>query len=474
MTQEQNRPTVEQEAFNQVGKVSQNVGRKGKPLMDLAIPKTNHINSHDWVTDAEWARIQQKPLRAKRMLYMIFITIILLIIWAANANLDEITRGFGKVIPSQKLQVVQSLDGGVIQEILVAEGQTVEKGDVLLRIDATRSQSSFYENEAQSLALRSEIIRLKALTDDTRLVFPENLIEDAPDIVEREKRLYTSNLSELKQQKNILESQLFQRRQALREAQAAQAQHIQSISLLSKELDATRPLLRSGAVSQVEILRLERELNSLKGDLAQTKALISRNQGAINEAQNKIDELKASSQKRWREELTEASTKLSTLQQAAKGLKDVVAQTEIRAPIKGKVQRLLATTVGGVLAPGQPALEIVPTDDTLIVEAKISPKDIAFIRVGQEATVKFSAYDFAIYGGMSATVSQISADTITDEKDETYYLVKLKNDSAHLSEELEIIPGMTVQADIITGKKTVLEYLFKPILRASSEAMTER
>lgn len=474
MSQQEQRSTAEQEAFNRVGKISQNVGNKGKPLMDIAIPKTTKINSQDWVTDAEWARIQQKPIRAKRMLYTVFVIIFMLIIWAANASLDEITRGFGKVIPSQKLQVVQSLDGGVIKDILVAEGQTVNKGDILLRIDATRSQSSFYENEAQSLALRAEFIRLKALTDSTDLIFPEALIAQAADIVEREKRLYKSNLSELKEQQNILESQLFQRRQALNEALAARNQHVQSISLLSKELDATRPLLKSGAVSQVELLRLERELNSLQGDLAQTKALISRNQGAITEAQNKISELKAGSQKRWREELSEASTKLATLQQAAKGLKDVVAQTEIRAPIKGKVQRLLATTVGGVLSPGQPALEIVPTDDTLIVEAKISPKDIAFIRVGQEATVKFSAYDFAIYGGMSATVSQISADTITDEKDETYYLVKLKNESASLSEDLEIIPGMTVQADIITGKKTVLEYLFKPILRASSEAMTER
>ncbi|BBP45610.1 HlyD family type I secretion periplasmic adaptor subunit [Thiosulfatimonas sediminis] len=474
MSQSPNKTTVEQAAFNRVGKISDQVGNKGKPLLDFAMPKTGKINSQDWVTDAEWARIQQQPLRAKRMLYTTMMTIVLLIIWAANANLEEITRGFGKIIPSQKLQVVQSLDGGVIQEILVAEGQTVEKGDLLLRIDATRSQSNFYENEAQSLALRAEIIRLKALTDSAPMVFPQSLVEAAPDIVEREKRLYNSNISELNEQQKILESQLFQRRQALREAFAIKAQHTQSISLLSKELDATRPLLKSGAVSPVELLRLERELNSLEGELAKNEAFISRNRGAITEAQNKIDELKAGSQKRWREELAEASNKLSALQQAAKGLQDVVTQTEIRAPIKGKVQRLLATTVGGVLAPGQSALEIIPTDDTLIVEAKISPKDIAFIHPGQEATIKFSAYDFAIYGGMPAQVIQISADTITDEKDETYYLVKLKNDNASFSDSLEIIPGMTVQADIITGKKTVLEYLFKPILRASSEAMTER
>lgn len=469
-----NSKTAEEAAFDEVGTLSNKIGGKGKPLMDLAIPRTNKINASDWVVDAEWARIQQQPIRAKRVLYMVVITIILLIVWAANASLDEITRGVGKVIPSQKLQMVQSLDGGVIKEILVAEGQQVKKGDLLLKIDATRSQSNFFENEAQSLALQAEIIRLQSLTENTPLEFPESLAQAAPDIIEREKRLYQSNMSEFNEQNKILRSQLYQRQQALREAAAAEAQHEQSIALLSRELAATRPLLKSGAVSQVELLRLERELNRMRGDLAKTQAIISRNRGAINEARNKIAELKITTHKRWREQLTEASTKLSSLEQLAKGLRDVVSQTEIRAPINGTVQRLLANTIGGVLSPGQTALEIIPTDDNLIIEAKISPKDIAFIRVGQDATIKFSAYDFAIYGGMDAIVMQISPDSITDEKNETYYVVKLRNNSTDLSDKLEIIPGMTAQVDIITGKKTVLEYLFKPILRASSEAMRER
>lgn len=467
--------TSEEKLFQKVGQVSNQFNKAEAGLLGKLFSKGAPPPAQkDWVVDAEWARIQQHPVRAKRLLYVVGLTMIALIIWSAFAPLDEITRGSGKVIPSQKLQTVQSLDGGIIQEILVTEGQQVLKDDLLVRIDATRSQSSFQENSTQMQSLNAEVIRLKALINDTEPSFPETLTEAAPEVVERQKQLYITNIRQRDEELNILKSQMYQREQALLEGMAARNQHQKSISLLKQELNAVRPLLKSGAVSQVEIFRLERELNALEGELDQTNALIKRSRGAISEAQNKIDELEASTLTRWQEQLSESSTKLSTLQKASKGLQDRVKQTNIRSPANGTVQRLLTNTVGGVLSPGQAILEIIPTDDVLIVEAKVVPKDIAFIRIGQPAMIKFSAYDFSIYGGAQASVINISADSITDENNDTYYLVKLKTDAKKLNPLIKVIPGMTAQADIITGKKTVLEYLLKPLLRASSQAMTER
>ncbi|QCU91174.1 HlyD family type I secretion periplasmic adaptor subunit [Thiomicrorhabdus sediminis] len=434
----------------------------------------NELQHKDWVIDAEWAKIQQQPIRAKSLLYLVALIIVGLITWAAFAPLDEIVRGQGKVIPSNKLQVIQSLDGGSIKKILVTEGQKVKAGDLLVQIDATRSESSLYENEAQVLALRAEIIRLQALTNETALIFPQKLINIAPDVVEREQRLYRANMNELQENRKVLHSQLQQKEQMLREARASRNQYALNIELLSKELDAVRPLLKSGAVSEVEIFKMTRELNSLQGELDVTRATINRNKAAIDEAMNKISELKARSIAKWREQLSESSAKLASLQQTAVGLEHMVQQTDIRSPINGTVQRLLANTVSGVVTPGQTLMEILPTDDILIIEAKINPRDIAFLLPGQPATIKFSAYDFTIYGGVEAEVTQISPDSITDEKGNTYYIVKLKTRVADVHEAIKVIPGMIAEADIITGKKTVLEYLFKPILRASSQAMTER
>lgn len=467
--------TPEELMFLKVGQVSDKFAQKETGILGRLFAKgATPIAQKDWVVDAEWAKIQQHPIRAKQLLYVIILAICSFIIWSAFAHLDEITRGSGKVIPSQKLQIVQSLDGGIVQEILVQEGQSVKRGDLLVRIDATRSESSFQENAAQSLALEAEVIRLQALVNNTTLQYPQSLIQQAPKVVEGQKQLYQSNINQRDEETKILQSQLFQREQALLEGIAARNQHQKNITLLKKELDAVKPLLASGAVSKVEIFRLERELNGLRGELAQTEALIDRSRGAITEAENKISELQASTTNKWQEQLAESSTKLAALQQAAKGLKDKVKQTDIRSPTNGTIQRLLANTQGGVLSPGQAIMEIIPTDDVLIVEAKVPPKDIAFIRLDQPAMIKFSAYDFSIYGGAEATVINISPDSVTDDNNETYYLVKLKTDSHKLNPQIKVIPGMTAQADIITGKKTVLEYLMKPLLRASSQAMTER
>lgn len=427
----------------------------------------------DWVTEAEWARIHQHPLRGRGLLYAIVISFVLLLVWAALAPLDEIARGDGKVIPSQKLQTLQSLDGGLVSDILVREGQIVEAGDVLVRVDPTRFMASFSESQAQLLSLNAEVTRLEALISGNTPTFSAE-VQQQPELLQQEQRLYESSLAELAEQQELYANQIRQRQQEYNEAAAAVEQHRSTLALTRRELDVTRPLLASGAVSDIDILRLERDMVRIEGELNRATATLARSESAIAEARNKQREVRLTLLNRWQAQLAESSAKLQALTQAEQGLADKVAQADIRSPIRGTVQRLHINTVGGVLTPGREVVDIVPLDDKLVVEARIHPKDIAFIKRGQRATIRFSAYDFSVYGGIIASVSHISADTITDEKDNTYYLVRLTTEHSTLRQELLIIPGMMAQVDIITGKRTVLSYLLKPLLRASATALTER
>ena len=347
-------------------------------------------------------------------------------------------------------------------------------GDVLIKIDPTRFISSFRENQSKVESLSAKVARLRALTQKKELVFSESVIKNAPRVVQHERSLYLSNSQELEQQVSIHKRQLEQRHQDYIEAKAALEQHTSALRLTNRELSVTRPLLRTGAISDIDIIRLERQIVDLNGEINRTKAVINRSLSAINEAKNKVTEVELVMINRWNNELSEALLRLDSIKETESGLADKVTQTEIRSPVKGTVQRLLVNTVGGILQPGSDVMEIVPLDDQLVVEAKIPPKDIAFLRPGQSAMIKFSAYDFAVYGGLEAEVLHISADTITDDRENTFYLVQLKTTKNNFSKELTIIPGMTTQVDIITGKKTVLEYLLKPVLRATSQAMTER
>jgi len=467
--------SVEQRGFEAVGSLSGAIGTYGRPMMDRVFSRwISSPEGTSWAQDAQWAKMQQEPLKARALLYGIVITVILLLVWAGHAPLDEVARGDGRVIPSRQLQIVQSLDGGIVEAIHVREGQIVEEGDLLLRIDPTRFISSLRESRAQYLALDAEVIRLTALTSGTEPVFPEELLEEAPGIVAHELRLYQASLEELNEQISIVQRQLEQREQDLEEALARRAQFARALDLSNRELAVTRPLLASGAISEVDIIRLEREVSNAQGEVSRANAIISRSRAAIEEGRNKIREVELGVINRWRNQLSESRSRLNALTEAETGLADRVRQAEIRSPVRGTVQRMFVNTVGGVVSPGRDIIEIIPLDDQLIIEARIPPKDIAFIRPQQPAVIKFTAYDFAIYGGLDAEVEHISADTITDERDNTYYLVRLRTHESGFEGQLPIIPGMTTQVDILTGKKTVLEFLLKPVLRATSQALTER
>lgn len=419
---------------------------------------------------------RQRTQRAQTVVRSAVVIVVLLLVWAALARVDEVTKGEAKVVPSRQLQLVQSLDGGIVSEILVKEGQVVEKDQLLLKIDETRATSGMRESAAQGFALRARQARLRALAENAAFRPPEVAAGNAEEqrIVDEERRLYETRLSELNTLLAINQQQLQQRQQELGEVRARKASAESSLELSTQELARTRPLLATGAVSEVDILRLEREVARARGDAEQATAQIARVQAAIGEAQRKIQETEITFRNEARKELAEVLGKLNALNEGAVALADKVDKSQIRSPVRGRVQRLLANTVGGVVQPGKDIVEIVPLDDTLVLEARVLPKDIAFIAPGQAATVKFSAYDFSIYGGMSAEVENISPDTVVDERGNAYYIVRVRTHDAKFDNELPIIPGMTAEVDILTGNKTVLSYLLKPVLKVRERALRER
>ena len=428
-----------------------------------------------WGADAEWARLQQEPLRARALIRWTTAFIVIMTIWAAFAEVDEVTKGEGRVIPSSQLQVLQSVDGGVVEQINVKEGQAVRAGQILLRVDPTRFESTLRDNRSQYLALRIKAIRLEALIAGTEFQAPEKDMAEAPDLVGRELALFQSSKDELGAGLAVAKQQVEQRRREIDGATARYNHAVQGLELATRELNVTRPLVGSGAVSEVEVLRLEREVSTLTGerDLANTQIKVAR--AALKEANSKVDELTLSTSNKWQTDLAETMAKINSLSESSGALADRVNKAEIRSPVRGTVKRVLVTTVGGVVQPGQDVVEIVPSDDALLLEAKVAPRDIAFLRPQQEAMVKFTAYDFSIYGGLEADVEQIGADSVIDEKDDkAYYIVRVKTRKNSLGENLPIIPGMVAEVDIVTGKKTVLSYLLKPILRAHASALRER
>ncbi len=437
-------------------------------------PNVASAQSSDWLDNADWARVQQEPIRARLLLHTIALTFLVLFVWAAFAKIDEVARGEGKVIPSQQLQVIQSFDGGVVTEVMVREGDVVNKDQLLLRLDPTRFISNFRENSVTIASLRARAARLKALTSNSPLVIPADWVESNPDIVEHERSQYDANLHELKEQQRIYQNQLEQRKRELQEVRAKLLQLTRSLEFTRQQLSVTQPLLKNGAVSEVEVLKLQNEVSNAQGAQQQALAQEQRLIAAVSEAEGKVREVELNESNKWRAELSETLTKLSSLSETATGLADKIKYAEIRAPVRGTVQRIYTNTLGGVVQPGHEVIDIIPLDDQLIVEAKVSPKDIAFLHAGQKAVVKFTAYDFTIYGGLSGTLEHISADTMKDDKENVFYLVRVKTDRSGFDASLPIIAGMTTQVDILTGKKTVLSYLLKPLLRAKQNALTER
>ena len=420
---------------------------------------------------------RQNPRGGRFLLWGVVLFVVTAVYWASVAELDEVTRGVGKVIPSSQVQVVQNLEGGILAEILVFEGDVVEEGQTLLRIDDTRFASSYREGRASYLNLKAKAARLRAEADGGLFEAPEEVQRELPDLVQRESNLFRSRADELATNVGILSQQADQRRQELSELKVKEQSLSRSYRLLERELQLTAPLEKEGVVSEVEVIRLKRQLNDLKGELEATRLAIPRIRSTLEEAEQKVAEIQLEFRSDAREALNETLAELARVSEANQALEDRVKRTWVRSPVHGTVKRLMVNTVGGVIQPGMDILEIVPLEDSLLVEANIRPRDIAFLRPGQDVTVKLTAYDFAIYGGLDASLEHISADTITNEEGESFYLVRVRTDRNFLGTEeapLPIIPGMQTEVDILTGKKTVLTYLFKPVLRGMNNALSER
>lgn len=397
--------------------------------------------------------------------------------WASVAEIDEVTRGQGKVVPSSKVQVIQNLEGGILADVLVSEGQLVEKGNVLLRIDDTRFSSSFRESQLKYWELVARTSRLAAESEGKALEFPSALMESQPALVAEETALYQSRQLQLQTTIDVLKRQAEQRRQELVEKQARQEQLSRSFELSNQELQMSEPLVAAGVMSEVELLRLRRTVNDLKGEMDSNRLAIPRIRSSMDEVQQKINEATTRFKSEAARELSEVRAEMARTEESVSALADRVTRTNVRSPMKGTIKRLMINTIGGVIQPGMDLVEIVPLEDNLLIEAQIRPADIAFLRPGQEAMIKFTAYDFSIYGGLQAKLERISADTITNDEDESFYLIYLRTEQNYIKSslgELGIIPGMTVTVDILTGEKTVLDYLLKPILKAKNEALRER
>ncbi|WP_338878295.1 HlyD family type I secretion periplasmic adaptor subunit [Achromobacter veterisilvae] len=443
-------------------------------LLDGA-EKGKRRHRSDYVGNAEWV-IQESQARGSRiLLWVSLLATGALLFWAGAGSIDEVVRGEGKVVPSRQVQIIQSLDGGIVEEILVRPGQEVEAGEVLLKIDSTRFASSLGENNAEYLSLLAKAARLQALATGEPFSAPEEVLAQAPGLLEMERNAWQARTTELNATVNVAREQLKQRQEDLRETIAKRDQAAASCGLTSRELQVTRPLLKSGAVSEVDLLRLQRDVARYCGEQKGAEAQIDRFQASIKEAESKIQETELNIRNQARNELSETNTKLSTLRQGKLALADRVKLAEVRAPVRGTVKTLFNNTIGGVVQPGKDIIEIVPKDDTLLLEVRIQPRDIGFLHADQQAEVKFTAYDFAIYGGLEGKVEQIGADTVTDEKGNSYYVVRVRTDRSTVGDKLlPIIPGMVAEVHILTGKRTVLQYLLKPILRAKANAFTER
>jgi adhesin transport system membrane fusion protein len=431
----------------------------------------------EFMPEVEGAILEDSPWMSRITIWVVCACLITAVLWAHFAVLEEVTTGEGKAIPSSKIQVIQNLEGGIVSEIFVREGQLVNKDDVLLRLDDTRFLSNKGETEADRLALIARIERLTAEAEGRPIAMPEEITRTAAQLAEDELALYRSRQQRLHSEQRTLGEQLLQKTQELAEFRSKAQQYRSSLALIQQELNMSQPLVAAGAISQVEILRLRRSAVDVRGSLDATTLAIPRAEAAVNEIKSKIEESELGFRSEAFNELNDARTELKKITATSSAIQDRVSRTTVVSPVNGIIKQLKINTIGGVVQPGSDMLEIVPLEDNLLIEAKVRPQDVAFLHPGQKAMVKFSAYDYTIYGGMKANLELISADTIVDKDGRSFYLIQVRTDKNHLGSDehpLLIIPGMVATVDIITGEKSVLDYLLKPVLKARAEALRER
>ncbi|MDA7817774.1 HlyD family type I secretion periplasmic adaptor subunit [Sulfurimonas sp.] len=460
------------------------------PVYEKALDKLNSLeafekdkpveyskNDYSYMNSLSAAVLERTPSRMSKVIKIWFISVIAFILWASLAEIDEITRGDGDVIPYGQNKVIQNLEGGIVESILVKEGQIVKKGEVILKINNAKSTSASRTNEMKYNELEAK--RLRLFAEANLLPFEAKTCDDADleSQIKLSENLYLSNKQEFDSKDKSLKNLVQQKQQLYREAAAKVKSLEKSLEFVTEEIVMTAPLVKEGVKSKVDFLKLKREANSIESDIEAAKLSLPRLSSTINEFKNRRNESKQLFINTAKKELNEVIAEISRLQTQQVAFSDQVDRTMVKSPVEGIVQKLFINTVGGVIQPGADLVEIVPTNKNLFLEIKIKPSDIAFIHPGAEAKVKVSAYDFAIHGGLIGKVVNISPDTITDKKENTFYLIHVTTKKNYLGTKehpLHIIPGMTVSVDIVTGQKTVMQYILKPILKSKQYVFTER
>ncbi|MBD3823952.1 MAG: HlyD family type I secretion periplasmic adaptor subunit [Epsilonproteobacteria bacterium] len=432
---------------------------------------------YEFMQSLSAAVLQRTPSKTSSVLKIWLFSIFAFIVWASFAEIDEITRGDGEAVPYGQNQIIQNLEGGIVDSILIHEGQSVKAGEIILKINNSKSVSTSRTNEMKFYELKAKSLRLNAEANETPFESVETDDSEFIAQIRLAKRLYDSNRIEMLAKDNTIVEQIEQKKSEYREAVAKIDALKKSLEYVKEEIEMTAPMVHEGVKSKVDFLKLKREENDIIQTIEATELSLPRLSSAITEFRNKRVEQKQLFINNAKKELNEVLAEMARLEAQQIAYSDQVERTMVRSPVDGIVQKLYINTIGGVVKPGADLVEIVPTSKKLALEIKIKPSDIAFIHPGAEANVKVSAYDFAIHGGLVGKVTNISPDTITDNKENTFYLITVETDKNYLGSEehpLHIIPGMTVSVDIVTGKKSVMQYILKPILKSKQYVFTER
>lgn len=449
-------------------------GPKKREFTDVDLRKFDLTRKYD----DDFTPADGIPWRDHVLLYAITGLLVIFLLWANFATLEEIARGDGKVIPSSQVQVIQNLEGGIIDEFLVKEGDTVKEGQVILRMRNIQAKADFQATNQKYLGLLATTTRLQAEAEGLDSVtFPEEVISGAPDSVRAEQDAFTANRKQIAGQLDVLNQQLIQRRSEVDELNRRISDTSNVLALTQDERGMVAPMVERGAANKMELLQLDRQIATQRAELNSLKTALPRSTAGVKEAESRIAELTSGLRADAQKQLAEKTIELNTIKQTLSAYQDRSERTEIKSPVNGKVQDVKITTVGGVVKPGDPIMDIVPLEDMLVVEARVRPADIAFIYPGQKAIVRITSFDFSIYGAMHGEVVDISPDSITNEKGESFYRVKVRTAETMMkkgNKEYEIIPGMQATVDVITGEKTVMNYLLKPFIKASQTAMRER
>jgi len=441
--------------------------------------RIHHVSEEelDFLNSRSAAVLEQTALRSRMFLWILVLTIVVAIFWMDRTMIDEVVKGSGKIVPSDKIKAIQNLEGGIVKEIMVKEGDTVQKGQPLLKIEDIFFSSSYEKNRLKYNELYAKLLRLRAEAFSKPFVVPEKMDKELAELVEKERDLYESHLQELRKNEAVVRAQISQHKQKMAELKEHYKELKEEMELVQKQIDINEPLVKRKIVSEVNFLKLQQEKNNIQQELTKTRHETETMKEVIIESENTLDGIRLTFENKAKVEFNSIDAELKRIKESQLALKDQVKRTLVRSPVNGVVKNMFVNTIGGVIQPGKKIMNILPTGDTLLVEVHIHPKDIAFIYPDQRAVIKVTAYDFAIFGGLNGKVIRISPDSITEADGKTYYKVWIETDKNYLGTKdapLKLIPGMVVYSDIVTGKKSILDYIMRPLLKTTENAFKER